>query len=794
MNQQNRQPGPPHTEEVHLQDYLNVLFRRRKYALATFFTIVVLVVLYTLISRPVFEASATLHVQDEKVKGGDLLGDLGLSRDNPIETEVEILKSRTNVEEVVRRLRLNWAVDDIDDSVHFNLLEFSSQDEDPEYRITLTQPGFYSVKGEDWESGVEGQVGKLLKTESLSLLIETLEGDPGDGFTLTLQSFNSVVRSLRAAVQASEVGKGTNIIRLTYQNTDPVLASEIVNNLATVYLDRNVVLKTEEARKSVEFIKQQLDDVRKLLDDAEQSLQDYKRESGIVRLDSEAEALIERLTLADKEKTAIRLHSRQAEFAIKALQEAIRDGKAYAPSSLLDDPVLAELAKELAKLEVERRGLMADFTEAHPSVQLLSSQIVAAQKRMLDTFQSLQYGFLKRIDDLDDDIAGLEVELKKLPEAEQQLARLTRLATVNADIYTFLLQKHEEARIARAATISSINIIDPAIVPDEPVKPNKKKNLLLALIVGCMAGIGVAFFLEYLDDTVKDAESARAILGVPVLSVIPYISLPSANGEGTEEKVKRTLITHLEPRSPAAEAFRSLRTALHFSSVNTEKKVLLVTSAFPGEGKTTVSANLAETMAKTGTRVLLLGCDLRRPSLHEIFTQPRSPGLTEVLIGDVEIEKTIHRTGINQLDFISAGMTPPNPSELIGSSRMGDILDDLTNEYDSVILDAPPLLAVTDASLLSIYADMALLVLEAGRVQVKAAQRMKELLDSLQIKVAGLVLNDKTGKGMEYYSYYRDRYGKYGYGQYGYYSSGYGSEEKKSRGFIDRLPFGKKRD
>ena len=190
-----------------------------------------------------------------------------------------------------------------------------------------------------------------------------------------------------------------------------------------------------------------------------------------------------------------------------------------------------------------------------------------------------------------------------------------------------------------------------------------------------------------------------------------------------------------------------------------------MTSAFPGEGKTTVSANLAETMAKTGSRVLLLGCDLRRPSLHEIFTQPRSPGLTEVLIGDVEIEKTIHRTGINQLDFISAGMTPPNPSELIGSSRMGDILDDLTNEYDSVILDAPPLLAVTDASLLSIYADMALLVLEAGRVQVKAAQRMKELLDSLQIKVAGLVLNDKTGKGMEYYSYYRDRYGKYGYGQ-----------------------------
>jgi len=790
MNEYRTHSGPPQTEEVHLQDYLNVLFRRRHYALVTFFIIVILVILYTFLSRPVFEASATLHVQDEKVKGGDLLGDLGLSRDNPIETEVEILKSRTNAEEVVRRLQLNWAVEDLDASVQFNILEFTSSDEEPEYQITLTQPGHYTVRGKSWHNTVAGQVGKLLTEGGLSLLIDALDGKSGEGFTLVLKAFNNTVRGLRDAVQASEVGKGTNIIRLSYQSTDPVLASDIVNTLATVYLDRNVVLKTEEARKSVEFIRQQLDDVRKLLDDAENSLQDYKSSTGIVKLDKEAEALIDKVTQADKERNIFRLLAHQTEFAIKALGDAIRDGRSYAPSTLLNDPVLAELAKEMARLEVERRKLLGEFTEAHPAVREVDHQIDALQKRMLATYQSLQKGYQLQIRNLDKEIARFEKQLKALPDAEQQLVRLTRLATVNADIYTFLLQKHEEARIARAATISSINIIDPSIVPDRPVKPNKRKNLLLALIVGGMAGVGIAFFMEYLDDTIKDAETAKKILGVPVLSVIPFIGLTNGNEEKDTDKVKRTLITHLEPRSPAAEAFRTLRTGIHFSSMAEEKRVLLVSSSFPGEGKTTVSANLAETMAKTGSRVLLVGCDLRRPSLHTIFDQPRSPGLTEVLIGDVEISHAIHKTGINQLDFINAGITPPNPAELLSSERMAEVMEIIKADYDTIILDAPPMLAVTDATLLTEYADMALIVLEAGRVQIRAMQRMKELLGSLQIKIAGMVLNDKTGKGMEYYSYYRDRYGKYGYGQYGYYSSGYGGEEtaRKTR-LRDRIRF-----
>jgi len=357
---------------------------------------------------------------------------------------------------------------------------------------------------------------------------------------------------------------------------------------------------------------------------------------------------------------------------------------------------------------------------------------------------------------------------------------LTRLATVNADIYTFLLQKHEEARIAKASTISNISVIDPAITPDRPIKPNKKKNLLIGIIMGLMLGVGMAFFREYLDDTISDTETAKKVLGLPALSVIPHIDTSGAKTGMDGQLVQRTLITHQQPRSPAAEAFRSLRTSLHFACANRDCKVFLVTSAFPGEGKTTVSANLAETMAQTGARVLLIGCDLRRPTLHTIFEKEKTPGLTELLVGDVKTEEVIHQTGIHKLDFISAGTTPPNPAELLSGDVVRDQLKLFRDDYDMIVLDAPPMLAVTDSSILTALSDVVLVVLQAGGVKIKVAQRLAEMLEAVQAPTAGFVLNDKTGKGYEYYGSYRDQYG------YGYYGSD-DEEDGRKKSLLGRI-------
>jgi len=751
----------PDEDEIHLSDYLGVLFRRRRIALVAFFVIAFGVALYTFLAAPVYEASTTLQVRSDKVRGaGNLLGDLGLSRDNPIETEIEIVRSRTNIEDAVHQLRLNWVVDQKSDGVSLRIVDFVSTAEKPVYRIELIDAETFRVRNGSGSIIAEGRSGALVRGDGLTLLIEDLQGQPGDRFELTLDPFNRVVEGLRNAVRVSEVGRGTSIIRVAYQHTDPTVARDVVNALAQSYLERTIILKTQEASRSVEFIGEQLVTVRETLQIAEDALERYKSASGVVRLDSEAQALITHLADAEKGQTAARLRLRQAEFAVDSLRSALERRESYAPAILLDEPVVAALARNLAELEVERRGLLVELSSGHPAVQALQDRIAELQRNLLGTYMTIVSGLRELDADLTRNLQRYEAELKKLPAAELELVRLTRTATVNAEIYTFLLQKYEEARIAKASTISNVNVIDPAIAPDLPVKPQKKKNLLLGFIVGGMVGVGFAFFREYLDDSIRDADTAKRLLGLPVLSIIPFIGAKDdSRGKAPGSESERILITNLKPNSPAAEAFRSLRTSLHFSGTGDKNQVILVTSTFPGEGKTTTSGNLAYTIAQTGNRVLIIGCDLRRPMLHQLFKTSKTPGLTEVLIGDADLKEAIYKTDKDNMDFIPGGTIPPNPAELLGSDRMAEIVTTLRAEYDFIIFDAPPVLAVTDAVLLTRLADYSVIVLHAGGVGAKAAQRMLETLRATRGRIAGIVLNDRTARAAEYYGY------AYGYGE-----------------------------
>ena len=771
-------------EEVHLSDYLSVLYRRRRTFLATFLAVVLGVGLYTFLVKPVYEASTTLHVQNDKnqaLQSGNMLAALGFAQQDPVDTEIQILDSRTNIEEVVRRLHLDWQVTKKSAGLDFKLLEFSSRAEKPVYDITLTGAGTFRVDDAAGKSLGTGKSGERFKAAGVTLLLDGLQGQKGDHCRLTLAPFQRTVRSLRKAIHASEVGKDTNIIKVTYQNTDPVLAQDILNTLNRVYLHHNLTLKTEEARKSVAFIEQQLGSVRKELDRAENNLEKYQSTAGVVQLDTEAQNLLQQVATTETNRSGLVLQKHQVDYAVETLKKALQRKELYAPTVLMEDPVVAGLAQNLADLEVKKRGLRVDYTADHPLVKAVQEQIDSVEKRLLATYHTAGQALGLQIKTVDGQLAHYEGQIRRLPAAEQHLARLTRVAKVNSDIYTFLLQQEQQSRIARASTISNVNVIDPAIVPDLPVKPKKAKNLLLGIIVGAMLGVGLAFFREYLDNTIKDADTAKRLLGLPPLAVIPYIGRETKglkNGARTRQDKERTLITHLQPKSVASEAFRSLRTGLHFSAGGKEKKVILVTSSFPGEGKTTISANLAVTLAQTASRVLLLGCDLRKATLHTLFDKPKAPGLTEVLVGDVELEQVVHATGIFNLDFISAGTTPPNPAELLGSELMRALVEQLRERYDTIILDAPPLLPVTDAALLTAFSDRVVMVLEAGNVPQKAAERSVEVLQTAQAPVAGFIFNDKSGKGAEYYSSYGDRYG-YGYG---YYGGGYYSDEEATEG------------
>jgi tyrosine-protein kinase Etk/Wzc len=279
-------------------------------------------------------------------------------------------------------------------------------------------------------------------------------------------------------------------------------------------------------------------------------------------------------------------------------------------------------------------------------------------------------------------------------------------------------------------------------------------------------------------------------MGLPLLGVIPHI-----NGRDPKQNItipkEETLITQSEPKSAVSESFRSLRTNLHFTAINKQKKIMLFTSTFQGEGKSVITANEAVVVSQTGARVLIIDCDLRRSSLHERFGHSKTPGLSEILTGDITFEEAKHITGIEGLDLITAGTTPPNPSELLGSEAMRQLLLSQRENYDYILIDAPPVLAVTDAPVLATISDIVILVMEAGRVPVKAAQNMRETLTTLQASFAGLVINDKTGKG-ESYGYYGSRYyrygRRYGYGYgYGYRYGYYSDAEPKPQGKFNWL-------
>ena len=705
-------------EEINLYEYIAVLLRRRKIFLWGFSTVFILAILYTFLMKPVYEASSMLHVKDEKSKAG-ILGELSLSTTNPVNTEIEILKSRTNAENVVKRLHLNWEITKKSKGLTFSILEFKSDAEEPLYKIELTGAQTYKVTDDDGKTVGEGKSGVLMQKEGFRLLLDNIKGEAGNSFRVELLSADQIVQKLREEIKASEAGRLTSIIKVSYQNTDPVLARDVVNTLVQSYLEQSVGFKSEEAGRAVGFVEEQLDTLRGELDKAEKNLQTYKSATGVMMLDSEAEALIQ--TIAAKEKAN-------------------------------------------AELEVQKRALLSEYTEAHPAVKAINRQQEAIRKQL----------------------ASYEAHIRTMPQAERDLAKLTRISKVNADIYTFLLQKHEEARIAQASTLSNINIVDPAITPEKPVKPKKKQYLLLGLLLAMGLGVGLAFLQEYLDDTIKSADEAKRVLGFPLLAIIPHITTT----ETKDNSPKNMLITKHEPKSAVAEAFRALRTSLHFSGISKENKIILVTSSFPQEGKSVISSNLSNVIAQTKARVLIIDCDLRRSSLHEKFGYGKTPGLSEILTGDITFAKAIHDTGIDGLDLISAGTNPPNPSELLGSEAMRQLITTQRKNYDYIVIDAPPVMAVSDAPVLTSVCDLVVLVVEAGRVPIKIAQRMREMLSTIKAPVAGIVFNDKSGKG-ETYEYYGSRYYGKGYG-YGYYSDENGNGKNKSSIIKKLLPEKKK--
>ena len=451
--------------------------------------------------------------------------------------------------------------------------------------------------------------------------------------------------------------------------------------------------------------------------------------------------------------------------------------------------------------------LVSGYGREHPQMKKLTSEIERTKQQLTSEVLRVAQGEsmvdpMSRVAELSREALSLEIDIQtdstreaglrtilngydrqmeRLPSKELQLARLTRSQQVNDNIYRLLLEKFEEARITEAGKIGNIRILDPARLPGSPVKPRKLLNLLMALIVGGVGATFLAAFLESLDKSLKTPEEVEEALALPLVGIIPEIQSEEGTrkggekGKGGEEDevaaIAQRLVTQYVPRSPIAEAYRTLRTNLSFADLDKPLKALVVTSPVAKEGKSTTVANLAITLAQMGVETLLVDTDLRRPVLDDLFRVNESPGLTDVLLGKASLESAIQKTQVEHLSILSTGALPPNPSELLASQKMGDLVNQAKSRFGMVLFDSPPVVAVTDAAVLSRWADAVLLVVRMSRTDRGLAQRAKELLENVRAKVVGAVMNDvklEAGYGGYHYYYY-----------YHYYGSGEKSKHKR---------------
>ncbi len=752
-------PLPSQEKEVHLSDYLNVLLRRWKIAAIVFALVFAGVATYTFVAQPVYEASSTLEIGGKKKD--NLLDEIKAGGEGSLQTEIEKLRSRSLAEQVVRRLNLQWQITDYSSGLDVRLLQFNFNGDFPQLRIELTGPSAFRLLDHAGRAVASGQSGQLVGVGKESLQIEIAAGKPGDFLVLEQQPVDTIVDGLLSALTVAEVGKMTNVVRVAYRSTDPERARDVVNLLVEGYMSLNVAQRTAEAGKAVDFITSQLEGVKSRLDRSEQELQEYKVQTGRVTLGPEGNTLLQKVVTVEQQKADLALKRQRLDLAIEELSRALRSNGSFTPPTIEGVPQIAELAGKLAELEAERKAMLNDYTPAHPAVIKIQSDIHRVQDAMLSTYRTVRQELALGEADLGKTLAGFEAQMGEIPAAELELAKRMRVNQVNSELYTFLLQKQQEASIAEASTLSAATVIDKALTPLKPVKPNKPKNLALGLVLGIMLGVGLVFLLDYMDQSIKTSDDVRDRLGLTVLGIIPRI--PFADEDATLP-VKR-LVTSLSSRSPVVESFRALRTNINFITARESHKVILITSSLPDEGKSTVSGNLAAVLAQTGARVLLVGCDLRRPSLYAMLGQSYEPGLTNLLVEGNQ--SAVRKLANPPLDFLPAGRIPPNPAEILASSRMKKFLDMARERYDYVILDAPPVLPVTDAQVLAPLCDLVLVVLEPCRVPERAAQQMVESLYAVDARISGVILNDKSGRGFKYYGSYNYYGNKYYRGYYG---------------------------
>ncbi len=741
-------------DEIDLKELLWIIKRHYISIIVIITLFMIGAIFYILLKEPIYSSSTTLLIEKPAENWWENITALGSQ--NRSKSEIYIIKSRTIAEKVVRDLRLNIRiiVPHREYEVVWLKLPHSTSYNSRELKFkVISSSGKYVIQG-NGNIKFEGLLNKPVTSPSGGAFIKAKFFKKGDSGTIEILPFRKAVKRLMKNTSASFVEEKTRIIKITVEDPDPVIAARIANKIAEKYIEWKITARTEEATKSLEFINSQLKIIMKQLEDLEDKYDNIKKEKKILSIDKEIEAYIDQLSQMEATLYQIKFQKRAYIATLKALEKGKKT--IYYPF-IGDDEVLGDLIQQILTLKNKLAAAETEFTETSPEITTLKQQISESSKEIINYIRS-------RISDLSIQEKQMQItlntlltKLKTFPESEREILRLKRKLSVTEEIYKFLLEKKEEARITKAMTVSKIRIIDPAIPPTAPVSPNKKLILILTFTFGILAALLLVILYDYINDTIKSIDELKHIINLPIFGIIPKI-YPS--DEEKKGKFDPYLIVHYNPRSQVSEAYRMLRTNIQFIDPTGSTKVFLITSALPQEGKSITNANLAITLSRLGSKTLILDLDLHKPRQHEIFRKPLSPGLTDYLTSHrgISLEDIIKKLDFDNLYLIPAGTIPPNPSELISSQPFRNFLARIRDQFDFILIDSPPVTAVTDTLILSTIVDAVLLVVVEGSSGRENIKRAVELLNNVGGKLKGTIFNNVSPAEKKYGYYYASYY------------------------------------
>jgi capsular exopolysaccharide synthesis family protein len=620
-----------------------------------------------------------------------------------------------------------------------------------------------------------------LHAAGLSLFVPQRPALKEDHVTLAVQSLDVVADQVRGTI-ATRVIPQTDVIEISYRGTDPAVVRAAANAVADAYAQFSSELQTTSARTKTAFILQSLTSQKRGLDSAQSRLQGFKESHQTSDVTAEISALFENIHSLEGQRQLAEVERSVYQQLLGKLTRAdtIDDDlrRLAGTDAITRNSYVGSLYTRWFDLLKQREELLATGKAPnHPDVQAIDKLITRTKTDLQAASGDYLKGIESRLASYNQTINSLRTQAERYPPLESEQARLMADVKTAQTTYDNLLAQYQLARIAESADGATVRVVDVAPLPTFAVAPNRRRATFMAMLLGLALGIGLAIGLDRLDDSVKSPDELSTRFQLPVLGQIPAIRV-SEKQANSNIPLSR-LVSHVDPRSVVAEAYRSLRTNIAFARAQSRVRTLVLTSPGPADGKSTTVANLAITFAQQGQRTLLVDGDLRRAVLDKTFSIPRTPGLTEVIIGVAPLSAAVHETTVANLFVMGSGQLPPNPSELLGSDRMREVLAEARETFDIVLFDSPPLLAVTDAAVLSTMVDGAILVVRVGSTSREAVRRAAAHLRSVHSRVLGAVLNDIDASHGGYYG---------GYGHYYYaYQSPEAASSAPAHGVVGRL-------